>query len=106
MIAGRRICMVLLTGLGDVVHGLPIANALKRAGAAHITWVAEPAPAEVLRHHPAIDEIVVYRKKLGARGVLQLASDLKKHRFDVTLNLNTYFKSVWPTLLSGAPTRV
>src|SRR5688572_4503692 len=106
MIAGRRVCMVLLTGLGDVVHGLPIANALKRAGAAHITWVAEPAPAEVLRHHPAIDEIVVYHKKQGARGVLQLASDLKRFRFDVTLNLNTYFKSVWPTLLSRAPTRI
>ena len=106
MIAGQRICMVLLTGLGDVVHGLPIANALKRAGVAHITWVAEPAPAEVLRHHPAIDEIVIYHKKQGSRGVLRLARDLKKTRFDVTLNLNTYFKSVWPTLLSGAPTRI
>ncbi|HUF51720.1 MAG TPA: hypothetical protein VMN60_12920 [Longimicrobiales bacterium] len=29
-------CTVLLTGLGDVVHGLPVVNALKRA------WPVQP----------------------------------------------------------------
>ncbi len=106
MIAGQRVCIVLLTGVGDVVHGLPVANALRRAGVAQLTWVAEPAPAEVVRHHPSVDQVVVYHKKQGVRGVLQLASELKRFQFDVTLNLNSYFKSVWPTLLSRAPTRV
>ena len=39
------VCIVLLTGIGDVVHGLPVANALKDDDPARrITWVAEPAP--------------------------------------------------------------
>jgi heptosyltransferase I len=102
----QRVCLVLLTGLGDVVHGLPIANALKRSGvASHITWVAEPVPAQVLTAHPAVDEVVVFHKKAGLRGVLRLARELRGP-FDLTLNLNVYIKSVWPTVLSRAPRRI
>lgn len=103
---GPRVCMVLLTGLGDVVHGLPIANALKHAGVGHLTWVAEPAPSWIVRPHPAVDEVVVYHKNRGLSGIAQLASDLRARDFDITLNLNIYFKSIWPTVLSGAPRRI
>ena len=103
----RSICIVLLTGLGDVVHGLPIANALKRANPRHrITWVVEPMPAGILAPHPAIDRVVVFRKKDGLRGVLALERDLRGADFDITLNFNIYFKSIFPTLLSRAPYRV
>ena len=103
----RRICIVLLTGLGDVIHGLPLVNALRdHDPEARITWVVEPMPAPALHPHPSIDEVVVYRKWDGVRGVLALAKALSGRRFDLTLNLNVYTKSVWPTLLSRAPVRV
>lgn len=102
-----RVCIVLLTGLGDVVHGLPVVNAIKRVHPDwRITWVVEPMPAPLLAGHPAIDEVVVYRKSDGVRGVRELARELGRHRFDLTLNLNYLFKSIWPTLLSRAPRRV
>jgi heptosyltransferase I len=102
-----RVCIVLLTGLGDVVNGLPLANALKdHDPRRRVTWVAEPMPAGVLRHHPSVDEVVVYEKKRGLRGVAELRRSLAGRRFDLTLNLNVYFKSVWPTLLSDAPHRL
>ena len=102
-----RICLVLLTGLGDVVMGVAIANMLKRHDPdVHITWVVEPMPSAVLRHHPAIDEVVVYDKKRGLQGVRDLRRTLAARRFDLTLNLNVYFKSVWPTLFSRAPRRI
>ena len=42
----RHICIVLLTGLGDVVHGLPLVNALRDDNPdLRITWVVEPMPA-------------------------------------------------------------
>ncbi len=105
--SGSRVCIVLLTGLGDVVHGLPVANALKRHDPTlRITWVVEPMPAPLVQGHPAVDDVVVYRKKDGIRGVLALWRDLRGSPADLTLNLNIYFKSVWPTILSGARTRV
>lgn len=103
----ERVCVVLLTGLGDVVHGLPVVNALKRDDPRrHVTWVVEPMPSALLRHHPAVDDVVVYHKKRGVRGVLELRRELAGRRFDLTLNLHVYFKSVWPTVLSGAPVRL
>jgi heptosyltransferase I len=40
------------------------------------------------------------------RGVVELASALRGRRCDVTLNMQRYLKSVFPTLLSGARVRV
>lgn len=104
----RHVCIVLLTGLGDVVHGLPLVNALKDDDPARkITWVVEPMPAPLLEGHPSIDRVVVYRKKDGVRSVRQLARELAAgERIDLTLNLNIYTKSIWPTLLSRARHRL
>lgn len=104
---GGRICVVLLSGIGDVVHGLPLANDLKRNDPRRsIVWVAEPAPAEVLRHHPAVDEIVVFRKSSGLAGIRQLRWDLRQLRCDIALNMQRYFKGVFPALFSRARVRV
>jgi heptosyltransferase I len=103
----RHVCVVLLTGLGDVIHGLPVVCALKRADpAVRITWVVEPMPAPVLANHPAVDDVVVFRKRDGVRGIRSLGEELGARRFDLTLNFNIYAKSIFPTLLSGAPERL
>ena len=102
-----EICIVLLTGLGDVIHGLPVANALKRVRpSSRITWVVEPMPSPVVRHHPAVDDVVVFEKKRGLAGVLDLRRELARRRPSLTLNFNIYFKAIWPTVFSGAPVRV
>lgn len=102
-----NVCIVLLTGLGDVIHGLPVVNALKdHDPSRRITWVVEPMPAAALRHHPSVDEVVVYRKKDGLRGLRDLRRDLAGRAIDLALNLNVYLKSAWPTLLSRAPHRL
>lgn len=104
----RHVCVVLLTGLGDVVNGLPLVNALKDDDPSRrITWVVEPMPAPILAGHPSIDRVVIYRKKDGVRGIARLARDLAAgERIDLALNLNVYFKSVWPAVFSRAPHRL
>lgn len=103
----KEICIVLLTGIGDVVHGLPVANAIKDVDPGRrVTWVAEPAPAEVLREHPSVDRIVAFHKSEGLQGIVRLHDDFRESRFDLTLNMQRHFKGVFPTILSGAPTRL
>ena len=103
----RDICVVLLSGLGDVIHGLPVVNALKRGDPSRrITWVVEPLSAPILRGHPAVDEVIVFERKAGLRGLRSLARSMSGRRWDLTLNFNVYFKSVFPTVLSRAPVRV
>lgn len=104
--APAGICLVLLTGLGDVVHGLPVANALRRQWPeSRISWVVEPMPAGILSPHPAIDEVIVFEKKQGRRGVLDLRRRMRGRGFDLCINFNIYFKSIWGTLFSGARER-
>ena len=102
----RHVCIVLLTGLGDVVHGLPVVNALRRAWpGTRITWVVEPMPAGILQPHPSIDQVIVFEKKRGVAGVLDLRRRMARERFDLTINFNIYFKSIFPTLFSRAQER-
>jgi heptosyltransferase I len=103
----RRLCIVLLSGIGDVVHGLPLLDDIAQAVPdAEVTWIAEPAPAQVLKGHPGLHRLYVFRPRDGIRGVLELRREMSGMRADVTLNIQRYFKSVWPTLFSGAPIRV
>ena len=103
-----HLCVVLLSGLGDVVNGLPAVNALRAANPSlRVTWVVEPMPAAILRGHPSIDNIVIYRRSEGIRGLRALWPSLRRFApFDATINFNVYFKSVWPTLFSGASRRI
>lgn len=105
---GRRVCIVLLTGLGDVVNALPLVNALKDADPTlRISWVVEPMPAPMLSPHQSVDEVIVYRKKLGVAGVRQLAGEMfRRERWDLAINLHVFAKSIWGTMFSRAPRRV
>ena len=104
----RHICVVLLSGLGDVIHGLPVVNALRDSiEGLRITWVTEPMPSAILQGHPSVDRVVVYRKSDGLRGLRRLREDLiDAGPFDATINFNVYLKSIWPVLLSRSRRRI
>ena len=53
-----RICIVMMSAVGDAVHVLPVINAIKRARpTSWITWVLQPAPAPLVRDHESVDEV-------------------------------------------------
>jgi ADP-heptose:LPS heptosyltransferase len=98
----------LLSGLGDVVHGLPLVNAIKAASPeTRITWVVEPMPAAILANHDSIDRIVVFRRNDAIAGLRRLRRDLNAlPKPGLTLNLNVYTKSVWPTIFNRSRRRL
>jgi heptosyltransferase I len=106
----RTVCIVLLSGVGDVVAGLPLAADVKGVHPHNrVVWVAQPAPAQVARHHPHVDRVVefdVVAGPSGLRNVAALRDRMRDVRADVTLNVQRYLKSLWPTLFSAAPLRV
>jgi lipopolysaccharide heptosyltransferase I len=54
-----RIVIVKLSSIGDVVHALPAAAALKRAlPDARISWVVERRASAILKDSPAIDDLI------------------------------------------------
>ncbi|MDQ8150224.1 MAG: lipopolysaccharide heptosyltransferase I, partial [Gemmatimonadota bacterium] len=89
-----RVCLVMMSAVGDVVHVLPLLTALKRANPAmHVTWVLQPGPAGLVRGHPLVDEILLFDRTKGLGGFLEIRRALHARRFDLVINLQVYFKA-------------
>jgi ADP-heptose:LPS heptosyltransferase len=73
----KRICIVMMSAVGDAVHVLPLLTALKRHDpAVHITWILQPGPATLVRGHPAVDDIILFDRSKGTAGFLDMRREL------------------------------
>ena len=103
----ERICIVMMSAAGDVVHVLPVINAIKRARpASHITWVLQPGPATLAQGHPSVDEIILFDRSRGWRAFLDARDALSPKRFDLVINLQVYFKAGIITAFTNAPVKL
>ena len=102
-----KVCIVMMSAVGDAVHVLPVINALKRANpATRITWVLQPGPAALVRGHRSVDEIVVFDRSRGLMAFADVSSELARRRFDLVINLQVYFKAGIVTGATRAPIKL
>lgn len=103
----HRVCIVMMSAVGDAVHVLPVVNAIKRRyPASHITWVLQPGPASLVRGHPAVDEILLFERKKGMKAFAETGRKLRAREFDVVLCLQTYLKAGLLTAITRAPIKL
>lgn len=68
--APENILIVKLSAIGDVIHTLPALNAIRRRyPRARITWLVEEAAAGLIEGHPALDRVLVSRRKHWLQGL-------------------------------------
>jgi ADP-heptose:LPS heptosyltransferase len=104
-----RILVVRLSAVGDVIHAMPLANALReRFPKAFLTWVAANPAATLLQGHEALDELIVLGRRWlkSPREVLSLRRRLRALRFDVAIDAQGLTKSALAAWLSGARRRI
>jgi lipopolysaccharide heptosyltransferase I len=115
-----RIAIVKLSSLGDVIHALPVARALRRRFPdASLTWIVEARELAILRDHPDLDRVIpvdtrrwrrLIWRPAGARQVWQklgrLSTRVRAARFDVAIDLQGLLKSGVLTAYTGAPLRI
>ena len=112
----EEILIVRTSALGDILHGIPVAAALKeRFPQCRVTWVVDERYRELLDGHPWVDRIVRVRLKEGMGSLLHdrgrrnwtsVARTLQRLRFDVAIDLQGLMRSGFITYLSGAPVRI
>ncbi len=102
-----RVCIVMMSAVGDAVHVLPVINAIKRhSPRSRITWVVQPGPNSLVRDHPSVDETIVFDRGAGLRAFRDIRSALDAREFDVVLNLQVYFKAGVVTAFTRSPVKL
>jgi heptosyltransferase-2 len=95
--------------LGDAVMTTPAVSALRGAyPRARIVVLAKPIVAELFRHHPDVDEVMVYERPgrhESALGRLRMAGELRRRRFDAALLLQNAFDAALLAYLARIPER-
>jgi heptosyltransferase-1 len=102
-----RFLIVRLGALGDVVHAIPVAAALRRAFPdARVDWLVSAKHREILDLVPVIDRRLVINDRGDASGgtsPLSAIGELRRSRYDVAIDLQGLIKSAVLARASGAP---
>jgi 3-deoxy-D-manno-octulosonic-acid transferase/heptosyltransferase-1 len=106
--------MIKLSAIGDVIHTLPALAALrKKFPDAHITWVIEEVAADLIMDHPALDRVIISRRKSWLNDLktgrfgrpvkefIGFVQTLRDRPYDLVIDFHGLFKSAVIVLLSG-----
>ena len=103
----KRILIVLMGAIGDVIRALPLAARIKRTWPdAYIGWAIEPKSEPLLRAHRWVDQLIVYDRSHAPWSFVPFLSKIRHARFDLVLDLQRHFKSGLISVVSGAPERL
>ena len=91
----RSVLIVKMSSLGDVVHALPVASALRRRYPdLRVSWAVEDWAAPLLLGHPAIDRVIVFPRmsvkevsRAWLRSFATAVRELRSEPYDVSLDL-------------------
>ena len=102
----RRVLIVLMGAIGDVVRALPLLGRMRKAWPdAHIAWAVEPKSKAVLEHHRWLDEIIVYDRAHAPWTFMPFLRRVRKGHFDLVIDLQRHLKSGFTSRISGARER-
>ena len=111
-----RILLIKPSALGDVVHTIPVLVKLRaRYPRARIDWLITPENAEVVRCHPALDNVVLFaRRDFSKRGrrwhalmaFFDLLKQIRRAKYDLIIDMHGQVRSAFFALISGAHVRI
>jgi lipopolysaccharide heptosyltransferase I len=113
----RKILLIKLSALGDVINSVPVLHKLRRRyPCARIDWVLRPAIGELIRHHPAASNVILLDRDAWKggwtdkwrllAGLTKLVSELRSTRYDLVIDLQGQLRTAFLALATGAPVRI
>jgi heptosyltransferase I len=101
----KRILLVRLSSLGDVLHTFPAVTDLARAlPEAELDWVVEEAYVPLVRMHPAVSHAIPFALRRWRRGLLRAGvwreigafrHALRDRAYDAVIDAQGLVKSAW-----------
>ena len=101
------ILILKLSSLGDVVHALPLASALKgNIPGLRLGWVVQKGFSEIVENHPAVDDVFIFERSRGSIASIKnyfcLIREIRRKKYDIIIDLQGSMKSAAFVMLGGA----
>jgi ADP-heptose:LPS heptosyltransferase len=102
-----RLLIVKTSSIGDVIHALPVIEAIKKARPSlYIGWVVRRRCSGILEGNPWVDIVHVVPDKPSMADLGQIRKDLVAQQYACALEMQGLFLSGLIAKLSGAPIRI
>ncbi len=106
----KNILVVNLSLIGDVILSTPVIRNLKlNYPDASIRFLTVPWSKEVVANNPYLDEVIVYDKHNGDKGLyglIKISKIIKRYSFDLSVIVNKSFGSALICFLARIPQRI
>ncbi len=110
----KKVLLIKLSSLGDVIFNVPLANALKDAGY-EVTWLVSEKGIEIVKDNPCVDRVILApMKEWKKRGMcltsfleyIDIIKQLRDEKFDIAIDSQMMFKSLYFMAFCGAKRRI
>jgi ADP-heptose:LPS heptosyltransferase len=103
----KRILLIRLKGIGDVILSTPLLRALKKKfPSTELHFLTRSFCAPILKNNPRVDRLIVHPEKSAPfKEKLKFLTRLRDPHYDWVLDLAAEPRSAWLTLVTGAPLR-
>lgn len=102
----KRLCLLRLSAIGDVCHGIAMVSAIRdQHPDIAMTWVVGKVEYQLVKHIPNI-EFIIFDKKLGLKAYIDLKRKLKHRHFDVLLAMQVALRANIAALLIPATRKI
>jgi len=103
----KRILIVKLSSIGDLLHALPAVHCLKAGLNAQIDWIVHPAYAELVRCFSDVSRVLVFpRRATPAEFMRQIKSLRAEQQYDMIVDLQGILKSAFVSRVARGLKRI
>lgn len=102
----QKFLLVRLGSMGDIIHALPAAAALRDTfPSAQIDWAVEPRWTRLLEGNPDLTQVIT-AIRTSAGGMLATLSKVRAARYTCAIDCQSLYKSALLAVASGADRRI
>lgn len=111
----KKVLIIRLTSLGDVIFTIPLACTLKNAGEMAVGWLVSEKGLDVVKNNPCVDKchfvpLGAWKKRpFSPKTLIEFIKVIKKLRaenYDIALDCQQMFKNLFLFWLCGAKRRI
>lgn len=103
----KKILIIRLSSIGDIILASSLIRLTKkRFPQAKINMAVSTEFEELISANPNINEVILFERKTGLKGLLRLCKKIRKEQYDLIIDIHKKLRSLLICLTSGAKQRV